>query len=401
MNKHHSVPVELFDTLIYSSKHIPANIIQKWEKSDKTEESQNSILAEYKEKWTVVVSDFCWLTKLSSSWKNMIEIMKILSLPKEIIHSYATWIGWVPIWVWFADNTLTFYPEYIDKQYILSQMISAQKEILKAGFEVWMSIHSWEFIHIDWSVFGKDAELVQETWENHTSWWEIIISQNFLGWLNIDKQLFKIRQDMDFWENFYTFNYSNFKETNYKWSPLYPLPFDREFYNLISSSSEEEYLEIIKNREKTSFILFIKIIHPYEYLILDELANYIFTDSIITEATKNNKTTKVKSNWIYAIFYGEKIEEIIETTNNIINSLEEYYDFSVWVAYWNFLIFDLEDWQKEIAWNPVNIGSKLAEDQWQLNMIYFDESCWNIEWEPYEFEISNIKLKWVSRPISN
>ena len=81
--------------------NIPRKLIAQWLKSDRSEDTQKELLLPYRYEGTVVCSDSTSLSLLTQSL-SLLEVLKIFSEPKEIIHAYGKAIGGEAIGFWFA-----------------------------------------------------------------------------------------------------------------------------------------------------------------------------------------------------------------------------------------------------------------------------------------------------------
>lgn len=89
---------------------IPVDIVSKWSRSAKTPQQQKIILEPFERRGYLVASDSAGLSRLSGE-RTLLEVMKMVSEPKEIIYLLGRKIGGEGVGVWAADNSLMFYPD--------------------------------------------------------------------------------------------------------------------------------------------------------------------------------------------------------------------------------------------------------------------------------------------------
>src|SRR3989344_3900357 len=120
---------------------IPLELIQEWGKSKQDAKSHHGILKPYRKIGTLVTSDSAGLSKLTSQ-KTLLEVMRLVSQPKEIVYAFGTAVGGKPIGIWAADNTDTFFEETVHPSAIVRQMIAAQHEIAKLPVQIGIGINT-------------------------------------------------------------------------------------------------------------------------------------------------------------------------------------------------------------------------------------------------------------------
>src|ERR1051325_4498727 len=119
---------------------IPLDLIRQWTDSSQDEAAQSRILAPYVREGTLVSTDSAGLTKLCRE-RSLVEVLRLISRPKEIIHSYGTSIGGEAVGIWVADNTDMFYGRGISLNDVMDQLIAAQREIAALEVHIGAAVH--------------------------------------------------------------------------------------------------------------------------------------------------------------------------------------------------------------------------------------------------------------------
>ena len=127
--------------------NIPLDVIKNWTERKKTRKLHDKILQKFIVRGTVVVSDSVGLSKITRE-KSLIDVMKLVSYPKEIVYKEGSKIGGRAIGVWAADNTQMFYPEGVHCQKVLLAMEKVQNELKENELQIGMAIHYGDFLGV-------------------------------------------------------------------------------------------------------------------------------------------------------------------------------------------------------------------------------------------------------------
>lgn len=359
---------------------VPLNIIQKWVDSDQTEQTQQKILEPYKVTGTMVSSDSSGLSKISKSLP-MLEVMQIIHQPKEIIHSHGAAIGGKGIGLWAADNTQMFYEKTIKPEEIIEQMVMAQKEISQINkLTVGIGIHHSEYIKINDFYFGEEAEFIEAYTENMTEGKDIVLTESTTKVIpdHFKKLLHKHNQSAQkedlYGLNYESLNFSSKKKTDKE----YPIPFDSEFYKTIKERNCSEYQtirEISRKYSKENIVILVKILHKKHKKILDQFVEWIRTTSLVSEVLKDYNITKVKLFADLGIFIADSRYETLSFIEDLISTLNDNgVQAKIGISRGEIFLFNLANGTKDLAGDPVNLASKLAEDLGAENEILIHDS---------------------------
>src|ERR1044071_1724090 len=88
---------------------VPVQLLQDWASGQQDVAAAQALLDPFRIEGTVVASDTAGLSKLTES-KELVEVISLISRPKEIVHALGVEVGGRPIGVWIADNTEMYYP---------------------------------------------------------------------------------------------------------------------------------------------------------------------------------------------------------------------------------------------------------------------------------------------------
>ncbi len=358
---------------------IPVDLILRWATGQRSREMHRKLLKPYTIYGTAVSSDSAGLSRLSLE-KTLLEVLQLVSQPKEIIFAYGKKIGGRAIGMWIADNTEMFYGSGISPQSVLEQMLSAQQEINHLSVKVGLGIHTGEYIDIGGGLFGDEADFIEDVAENYTEGGEVVVSLPLKEKLHLSHaSALSLRADLRFKIPVYRVNYEHLNISGVKDSDTrYPHPFDQNFFDYLTRSPLADpavVAEIKKNYSVQTNVLLFKIRHRRRKLLLDQLTDWVIANSLINKQLQNENITKIKSNGSLGIFICNEIKNLIEFAMSLKAKLEDT-DFSATfgMSGGEVFLFPISKSIKEIAGSPVNIASKLAEDVGKKNAIYMDDS---------------------------
>ena len=155
---------------------IPVVLVQEWVESARDAHTHARLLAPYERIGTIVCSDSAGLSKLSVG-RPLVEVMKLVSEPKEILYRYGSAIGGKAIGVWLADNTQMFYNKSVAMGDVVNQMIAAQNAMRSLQVKVGIGIHHGKVYKIGSGIYGSDVEEIEGYTEEETRGGEIAVSR--------------------------------------------------------------------------------------------------------------------------------------------------------------------------------------------------------------------------------
>ncbi len=397
---------------------IPVDIVSKWSRSAKTPQQQKIILEPFERRGYLVASDSAGLSRLSGE-RTLLEVMKMVSEPKEIIYLLGRKIGGEGVGVWAADNSLMFYPqEKVGAGLLLETMSAAQKQIGRGPLQVGIGLHRGTFWEIGRGMFGEEAELVEKVAEEYTAAGEIVVSETVRADWGSD-QHFRLRRREDLAQiekDFFSLNYDGMGPEHVDF-PLpdpaelraehfYPFPFDTDFFLALkkmgrtaAGDDTEQNQKVLQSYAHRKIVLLVKVYHKSMRLLLDQLTDWVVVNAILNEMAVKYDVRTVKSNGDLAIFVADDVNEALGLAEEVLTSMAASDDrVSIGLAAGDVLLFDLEGGGSDIAGGPVNIASKISEDIAEQDSLYVDQSVvvpahHLSRYEPYRLEKSGIVLR--------
>jgi len=160
---------------------VPVALLQRWAGGAQDLATAEALLADYRLDGQVVASDTSGLTSLTEA-RDLLDVMALISRPKEVVHGLGTAIGGRPIGVWVADNTEMFYPAAVDAGLVLDAMLEARARITATiPIGIGMCLHTGCFFEIGGGLYGADADLVEGLAEDHARAGEVLVTAEWLA----------------------------------------------------------------------------------------------------------------------------------------------------------------------------------------------------------------------------
>lgn len=365
---------------------LPLKLIAKWMESEQTQEVAQQLLEPYKVKGYSVSSDSVGLTKLTQQ-KGLLEILAIINQPKEILYGFGIALGGYSVGIWAADNTQMFYPASVNSETLLSALLTIQREISKnCQIQIGIGAHYGDFYYINGGLYGLEADTIEEITENETEGGEIVISQGFYEQLPSNHNFTLSQRDevKTIIGNIFRVLDGPILADVPPGNKQYPIPYSEGFY-----------AELIADQNRQNDPIFCQLLAD-KYLqnkvvVLIERENKDAADCEVFMFTNLAFSAKMKDIGLRLLdqINGEEIK--------VIGSLG-IYTFNEATAAFNFaqafryelaaqdiasrigidagvvLISDLAVGGKDIAGMPVNIASKMAQDQGKFGKVYVNST---------------------------
>ncbi len=365
---------------------IPLPLILHWATGSHTARRHQDILAPHMVTGTTVSSDSAGLSKISQQ-KTLLEVMKLVHDPKVIVAAYGQAIGGQPIGVWAADNTQMFYQDSIPTSAVIDQMLAAQHEIAALPVRLGLGIHYGKFISLGGGLFGPDADLVEELAETHTQGGDITLTSQTHSRLPPGHQQLAAKTFVkDLNTHVFTLTPSATRPKTSRSgakaqktpSATYPFPFSQDFFDLLNrmgqTATKADY-DFCNRFSQTKTILLLKINHPHHPFLLDHFTHWILANSIVQKEIKDHHLETIKSNGSLGIFLSDDPSQALACALSLKDKLTTAdYQASLGLSQGEVFVFPLTEGGKDIAGNPVNVASKLAEDVGTDSSIWIDSS---------------------------
>lgn len=159
---------------------LPVGLLDEWAAGDRSQEAARALLAPFRREGFAVSSDTAGLTKMTQE-RDLLEVLWLVSEPKQIIHAVGKSIGGEAIGVWSADNTEMFYAEPLGADAVVGAMVEAQVRIAeRASVKVGLCIHAGVFYEIGGGLYGSEAQVVELLAETYARGAEILVTKELV-----------------------------------------------------------------------------------------------------------------------------------------------------------------------------------------------------------------------------
>jgi class 3 adenylate cyclase len=155
---------------------VPLSLLYDWAAGDQDDARAATLLDPFRIEGIVVSSDTSGLSRLTKE-RDLLEVLALISEPKQILHGIGVQIGGRAIGTWVADNTQIYYPATVDAPAIVAGMWEAERRIsCELPISVGMCVHRGTFFELGGGLYGYAAHVVESLAEHHAGPGEILVT---------------------------------------------------------------------------------------------------------------------------------------------------------------------------------------------------------------------------------
>jgi len=369
-------PPGFFDLPSDAGQSLPLDLIGSWIRSPQTPEAARLLLGPNTLRGIMVCSDTVGLTRLSHE-RSLIELLALVSRPKELVHAYGRAIGGTAVGVWAADNTAMFYPESVPADQVLSMLLTLMDRISEeCEVGIGMAIHQGQFYELGSGLHGPDADRVEGLAEEHTEAGEILITgelRHLLGETSTFEfeAVSGIPGKGETYRVIDGFRLEGIEPSEYR----YPLPFTDEFYDGLSEFHRTRRTSVVpRPAYRDGFVVVVEREREDrddpEVASLNDLALAAAITRVGATLLEEFQGIEVKSTGGPSIYYFDEARRAL----NFSRKLREFFEaqqvqLSIGIDMGRVLLFELGHNRYDVAGSPVNVASKLAQEAGKLGAI--------------------------------
>jgi len=402
-------PAGFFDVTQDISRTLPVEIIERWAKGAQSPDSARRLLDPNRFEGIVVSSDSSGLTRLGGRM-GLLEILAIIDHPKRLLHSYGTAAGGEAVGIWAADNTEMLYPAGTRADDLVSMLLTVQDQIQKeCKTQVGIAAHRGCFYRLGGGLYGADADRVEEVSETHTEGGEVVITAELRAELG-RPECFSLqpRTDMpsELGENLRVTAGPRRGDLEPQ-QTQYPIPYSDQFYaDLLQFAGRPDDSKLLEQVHKTySRQRAVVLIErerdetdANEVAVLNELALSLAMKKIGVKALGDLGGSEIKTSGSIGIYTFEECGQALAFAQRFREAfLRQGIASRIGIDYGEVLVFQIRDGIEDIAGAPVNIASKLAQDEGVFGKIYISEAASRTagagsEFQPNTFSIAGTQI---------
>jgi len=370
-------PPGFFDLPRDAGEQLPVAVIERWTTSPQTRAVARQILEPHTLVGTVVSSDAAGLTKLTRE-RPLVEILAMVNRPKELVHAWGKAVGGRALGVWAADNTQMYYGADLASARVVAMLLAMMDQV-KAECEVQIGVcaHHGQYFELAGGIYGPDADRVEVVAEEHTEGGELVVTDTLASLLG-DTHAFVLRPRADLAERFGAIlrvdggprlTGVSAEEINY------PAPYSAQFFAEISrSQGRRRSLMPRPSYDEAAVVLIEREAEDPdvpEVKVLNDLALTAAMIRIGDQFLEDLKGTEIKNTGLVSIYTFDDCRAAVSFAEEIRTTLAQTgIRCRIGVDVGQVLIFDLGTGGHDIAGDPVNTASKLAQDVGELGGIY-------------------------------
>lgn len=392
---------------------VPVRLLHDWATGAQDLAAAEALLEGFQVDGTVVSTDTSGLSRMTQEM-DLLDVLNLISRPKEIVHAIGKEIGGRAIGVWIADNSEMVYPASTHPQTIVDAMGEAQHRIdERMQIRIGMCVHTGRFYEIAGGLYGADADKVEDLAEDCAGPDEILLTDEVrrmlkdvpasaLQWREFDR-------GEDGVESAWLLGAERRLPEVVERDKAYPHPFPQEFFRKLSRLNVPQEAAAVREeiyskwlREKV--ILFIAHHRGLESPgALGELLDSLVVNGLMEAVVGNlaDPATIASSAGGLAILALDKAEDALELGRAAEARLAENgVPVRVAIDAGTVLLLKNPAGPSGIAGDPVNIASKLSEDTGKDGHICISDRALRLmtmppQGERFETTVSHVQLRGV------
>lgn len=235
---------------------LPVGLFQDWATGNQDLGQAEELLRPFQVEGTVVVTDTSGLSELTGQ-HDLLDVLALISAPKEVVHGLGVEIGGKPIGKWVADNTEMFYPQSVRARDVLGAMSEAQFRIDASMVRIGMCVHSGVFYEIGGGLYGQDANAVEQLAEQYAGPGEILVTHAVADPLSgAGEFAFEARADLAavYSPGVFRLSAQNRMPELKGLDARYPHPFPDEFFLMLRVLKHPDRAEQVRQRISAAYL---------------------------------------------------------------------------------------------------------------------------------------------------
>jgi len=385
--KHPRTIPSLADVSKDISGPLPVGLLDDWAAGTRTPDAARALLAPYRREGFAVSSDTAGLTKMTQE-RDLLDVLWLVSEPKQIIHAVGTAIGGESIGVWSADNTEMFYPAALGADAVVDAMVEAQARIAeRASVKVGLCIHAGVFYEVGGGLYGTDAQAVELLAETYARGAEILVTQELVDRMRAPSELALLRRtDLDAVHPAGVFSLASSRRLASLREPptVHPHPFPPAFFGMLRQRKcgpEPTKVDtaIYDAPQRDCFVVFLAR-HMSDSseddlaVLLDGLVQSEKMATIVEESVDVREHVAQSGGGISILVFDSGVEALAVARVLRERCAREHVEVTIGIDRGPVLVFLRGPFcSGGIAGDPINLSSKISEDLGEPGRIRITE----------------------------
>jgi hypothetical protein len=366
---------------------LPVGLLDEWVAGTRSQDAARALLAPFRREGFAVSSDTAGLTKMTQE-RDLLDVLWLVSEPKQIIHAVGTAIGGEDIGVWPADNTEMFYPAAVGADAVVDAMVEAQARIAeRASVKVGLCIHPGVFYEIGGGLYGGDAQAVELLAETYARGTEILVTKELVDRLHAPAEFALLRRsDLDVVHESGVFSLASSRRLAglREAQTIHPHPFPPAFFAMLQQrkcapGAPKVETAIYGAQQRDCFVVFIAR-HAREAseddlaCLLDSLVQNERMTNIIEESIDVGAHLAQGGGGISILVYERGADALAAARALRERFAKAQVDVTIGMDRGPVLVFVRgPSCSGGIAGDPINLSSKISEDLGELGRIRITE----------------------------
>jgi class 3 adenylate cyclase len=386
---------------------VPLPLLYAWAEGEQDAARAETLLEPFRIDGIVVSSDTTGLSRLTKE-RDLLDVLALISEPKQILHAFAVGIGGRPIGTWVADNTQVYYPPRIGAPAIVAAMFEAGRRVTcELTIGVGMCAHQGTFYELGGGLYGLDAHIVEKLAEHHAGPGEILVTAQVRERCVADFS-FEPRADLSAFAESAVFSLRRAPSARHldPQDRRYPHPYPADFYeNLLAykrSADRDGIRQAIYDRylQRSVIVFLSRAREPGASWngpgLLDDLLANVLLDSLVMGLEGVRTHVAGLGSGIGILTFAD-VSEALDTAQSLrkrfnANGLR----VKIGIASGPVLLFPNPHGPSGIAGTPVNVASKISEDAGVAGQIHIAADVVSqlaaVEGVPFEIPVGGVVL---------
>jgi class 3 adenylate cyclase len=388
---------------------IPVELLQSWATGAQDSAAAEKLLAAFQSEGTVVSSDTSGLSRMSRSME-LLDVLRLVSQPKEIVHAIGREIGGRGIGIWVADNTEMLYPGSVSPETVIAAMHEVQARISeRLQVRIGMCVHQGRFYEIGGGLYGEDADHVEYLAEHCAGPGEILLTESLARHVEstatgrlVPKLFGGAEASLKAWILSDGPRLPELAEHE----TTYPHPFPEEFYALLPQLGEPGLKDMIYSRWlRERVVVFLAREREASELaslggLLDDLVINALMETVVKETAPQVENIASSAGGLAILTFATTSEAVGYARAVKAQLAENGVQVRVGIDAGPMLLFSNPKGPSGITGDPVNIASKLSEDVGRADYISISDRAAkqlgdNHAAERFEVQVSGVTLSGI------